>query len=128
MFSLKTFRVVALTEATSFLLLGLAVAGLPGTLGFAGQDLVLHGAAGPRALAPAFAVLGACALNGIALMRAYMALFGGTTRHGGEVDLTRREGLAFGALLALLLALGLAPGPVAHALDGASGASRAAGE
>jgi len=101
--------------AASFLALGLACTGFPGTLGFAGQELLVGGAVDVFPVL-GFAVVVASALTGLAVLRMYFALFcgrpdgpAGATAHLG---LTRREALTFAALLTALIGLGIAPRPV----------------
>lgn len=64
--------------ATFFLLTGVATVGFPGTVGFAGIELIVEGAVEVFPLVGA-AVVVATALNGIAIMRAYFRLFTGTS-------------------------------------------------
>ncbi len=97
--------------AVCFLITGLAVVGFPGTAGFVSAELLVNGAieANPWI---GLGVVIASALNGIAIVRAYFALFTGT-RHPSTLPLgiTPRERIAFAALIALILAAGLVPGP-----------------
>jgi NADH-quinone oxidoreductase subunit M len=97
--------------AVSFLLLGLACTGFPGTLGFIGSELLVEGAV------LAFPVLGffvvaAGALTGLAVLRMYFSLFCGRRDEGSPLPLLPREAVTFAFLAALLLATGIAPGPV----------------
>lgn len=95
--------------AASFLLLGLASAGFPGTLGFIGGELLIDGAVAVHPQV-GFAVVLAAALNGITVVRMYGILFGGARRHAPSSQRLRRRELAgFLTLVALLLAAGLAP-------------------
>lgn len=95
--------------ATSFLVLGLACAGFPGTLGFVGQELLVDGAV--RSFpALGFLTIGASALTGLAVLRMYYSLFCGSRRPERRLlRLKRREALIFGAVTTLLVAGGLAP-------------------
>jgi NADH-quinone oxidoreductase subunit M len=63
--------------ATFFLLTGLAIVGFPGTVGFAGIELIVEGAVEVFPYVGAAVVI-AAALNGIAIMRVYFRLFTGT--------------------------------------------------
>ncbi len=63
--------------ATFFLLTGLAIVGFPGTVGFAGVELIVEGAVEVFPYVGMFVVI-AAALNGIAILRAYFRLFTGT--------------------------------------------------
>lgn len=97
--------------AASFLLMGLACTGFPGTLGFVGGELLVGGAVA------AFPVLGFCvvaagALTGLAVLRMYFSLFCGARDETVHVQLVRREAWMFAAVAAFLLGTGLAPGPL----------------
>lgn len=63
--------------ATFFLLTGLATVGFPGTVGFAGIELIVEGAVEVFPYVGAAVVI-AAALNGIAILRVYFRLFTGT--------------------------------------------------
>ncbi len=99
------------TLAVCFLLTGLASVGFPGTLGFVSTDLLVDGAivANPYV---GLAIIAAAALNGIAIVRAYLLLFTGA-RHTSTVSLEigRRERIAVLTLAALILGGGLFPQP-----------------
>jgi len=98
--------------AVSFLSMGLACTGFPGTLGFVGQELLVHGAVD---LFPVmgFAVVIASALTGLAVVRMYFSLFCGRsdplTHSGLPLGLKRREAWTFGALVIALVGFGVAP-------------------
>ncbi|MCZ7684537.1 MAG: proton-conducting transporter membrane subunit [Sandaracinaceae bacterium] len=94
--------------AGAYLLLGLAGVGLPGTLGFVAEDLLVQGSV------ETFPVLGlvliaGTALNGVTVVRSFFVLFMGSRRHSGERDLTLRERLALTVVLATLIVTGIAP-------------------
>jgi NADH-quinone oxidoreductase subunit M len=99
-------------------LLGLAMVGLPGTLGFIGEDLITQGLLRAEPVQAALVVL-ATALNAIAFFRAYARVFLGPrstpTAGGPSLDLPdllpRKRAVAFG-LLVLVLGGGLYPQPV----------------
>jgi NADH-quinone oxidoreductase subunit M len=97
--------------AVCFLLTGLASVGFPGTLGYVAAELLVEGVveASPYL---GLAVVLAAALNGIAVVRAYFALFTGA-RHASTVSLALglRERLAVLTLAALILGGGLFPQP-----------------
>ncbi len=99
------------TLAVCFLLTGLASVGFPGTLGFISGELLVDGAilANPYV---GVAVVATAALNGIAVVRAYLLLFTGT-RHFSTVLLKTgvRERIAYLTLSALILGGGLFPQP-----------------
>ncbi|HVH29919.1 MAG TPA: proton-conducting transporter membrane subunit [Vicinamibacterales bacterium] len=96
--------------AISFLLMGLACTGFPGTLGFIGQELLVDGAVDVFPVM-GFAVVIASALTGLAVLRMYFSLFCGpsdTVVHP-TLGLTPREAWTFVALVIVLIGLGLAP-------------------
>src|SRR6185312_10874314 len=98
--------------AVSFLLLGLACAGFPGTLGFVAEELLTHGAVDVFPFM-GYAIVVASALTGVAVLRMYFSLFCGRpdprVHSTLRFELKRREAVAFAALVAVLIALGLAP-------------------
>ncbi len=98
--------------AIGFLAMGLACTGFPGTLGFVGQELLVTGAIDQFPVM-GFAVVGASALTGLAIVRMYFSLFCGRTdplTHSGlPLGLKRREAWTFGALVVALVGLGVAP-------------------
>lgn len=97
--------------ATFFLISGLALVGLPLTLGFCAEDLLLHGALNTH---PHLGVLApiVTALNAFSVMRIFAMLFLG--RPGDEargmVDALPRERWVLTAILLFLLLGGVAPG------------------
>jgi len=95
--------------AVAFLLLGLAVAGFPATLGFASEDLLIEGTREVSALLMA-AIIVATAANGATAMRWFFTGFTGRRDHIGEPDLTTRELRAVTVALTALLVGGLTPG------------------
>lgn len=98
--------------AASFLVLGLASAGFPGTLGFVGAELLIDGAVSAHPHV-GFALVLASALNGITVVRMYGVLFSGARdRTPASMVLRRRELLGLLVLVALLLAAGLTPRPI----------------
>jgi NADH-quinone oxidoreductase subunit M len=97
--------------AVSFLILGLACAGFPGTLGFIGQEMLVEGAVHEFPTL-GFFVVAATALTGVAVLRMYFSLFCGTRTFLLRNKLLRREILAFGALTAILIVGGLLPRPI----------------
>jgi NADH-quinone oxidoreductase subunit M len=107
--------------AVSFLSMGLACTGFPGTLGFVGQELLVDGAVDVFPVM-GFAVVIASALTGLAVLRMYFSLFCG--RHDAYTDrrlgLTPREALTFVALVVALIGFGVAPGPLVESRFAAS--------
>jgi NADH-quinone oxidoreductase subunit M len=98
--------------AISFLAMGLACTGFPGTLGFIGQELLVDGAVDVFPVM-GFAVVIASALTGLAVLRMYFSLFCGrpdVLAHPSiRLGLTPREAWTFVALVIALVGLGLAP-------------------
>ena len=101
--------------AISFLAMGLACTGFPGTLGFLGQELLVDGAVDAFPVL-GFAVVVASALTGLAVLRMYFALFCGRrdvmADTGIQLGLTRREAWTFALVVLVLVGLGLAPRPI----------------
>ncbi|HET9783716.1 MAG TPA: proton-conducting transporter membrane subunit [Terriglobales bacterium] len=99
--------------AVSFLILGLACTGFPGTLGFLGENLLVHGAVESFPIM-GYAMVAASALTGVAVLRMYFSLFcGPPAPHQPaslRLELRRREAIAFAVLIATLLGLGVVPG------------------
>jgi NADH-quinone oxidoreductase subunit M len=101
--------------AISWLAMGLACTGFPGTIGFVGEELLVSGAVDAFPVM-GFAVVVASALTGLAVFRMYLSLF--TGRPGGERDagvqlgLRRREAWTFVAVVLALVGFGLAPRPL----------------
>lgn len=97
--------------AASFLVLGMACTGFPGTLGFVGEELLVEGAVGAFPVL-GFFVVAAVALTGLAVLRMYFSLFCGARGISVQLRLRRREAVVFGAAAAFLVINGLAPGPI----------------
>jgi NADH-quinone oxidoreductase subunit M len=96
------------TFATLFLLFGLAAVGMPGTAGFASEDLVLHGAlAGRPALLIGFAA--AVSVQAYAVLHLFFRVFFGPAAGVPVADATGRERAALLLLAALVIGGGLAP-------------------
>ncbi len=100
--------------AASFLLFGLCCTGFPGTLGFAGQELVIGGAVSAQPILGFIAIM-ASAITGWSVLRMYYSLFCGARIESTPSPMLRREGLVFGALAAFLVCAGLAPGAIVAA-------------
>ena len=101
--------------AISFLIMGLACAGFPGTLGFVGEELLVDGAVDVFPFV-GFAVVIASALTGLAVLRMYFSLFCGRSDVSAHpslrLGLKPREAWTFVALVIVLIGLGLAPRPL----------------
>jgi len=109
--------------AISFLAMGLACTGFPGTLGFVGQELLVDGAVDVFPVM-GFAVVVASALTGLAAVRMYFSLFCGRpdapTHSAVRLGLTRREAWTFVALVITLVGFGIAPRPLVNSRFAAS--------
>ena len=106
--------------AVGFLVTGLGAVGFPGTLGFIAAELLVDGAVTADPLVGVGLAV-AAAVNGIAVLRAYVRLFTGG-RHVSALPLgiTGRERAAVLTLAALILGGGLYPQPgVAHQAEAA---------
>ena len=106
--------------AAFFLLFGLAAIGLPGTLSFVADDLIVSGSLDDH-LSAGLLVIGSTVLGGIAVMRCWFQVFGGPSpvdspRHA----ILRREQIALTSLIGMLFGLGLWPGPLVQALERAA--------
>jgi NADH-quinone oxidoreductase subunit M len=101
--------------ATSYLVCGLACVGLPGTIGFIAEDLVVQGTAAGLPVA-GVVLITATALNAVNVVRGCLMLFMGAATHGGEPDLSRREAAVFALVMAWLFVTGVYPGAVVAAL------------
>ncbi|MBI4818046.1 MAG: hypothetical protein HY791_17420 [Deltaproteobacteria bacterium] len=101
--------------SVAFILFGVASVGFPGTLGFVGEDLLIHGVleSHPRLAA---AMIVSTSLNGITLMRMYMRTFLGPVMipAPNPVRMRPRERIAALALIAVLIGFGLAPSAFVH--------------
>jgi NADH-quinone oxidoreductase subunit M len=95
--------------ATSFLLLGLAAVGFPGTLGFVGEEALVEGVVEEHPLV-GIAVLITSALNGLLVLRTFFLLFGGIRVGPRAHQETRlRERAGFLTLVGFLVLVGLGP-------------------
>jgi NADH-quinone oxidoreductase subunit M len=97
--------------AASFLVLGLACTGFPGTLGFVGEEMLIEGAVQGFPLL-GFLVVMASALTGLAVLRMYFSLFCGARPTALKLSLLGREAVVFGAVAACLVFGGLFPQPI----------------
>lgn len=96
----------------TFLVLGLATVGLPGSLGFVAEDLLVHGVLESYpGIGAAIVVATAC--NGFTVLRCFARTFYGPARRACVVsDVLPRERLALVGLVLIVLGLGLVPGPI----------------
>lgn len=103
-----------------FLLFALAGLGLPGTLSFVADDLIVAGSLADH-LHSGILVILATVFAGIAVIRGWFGIFGGPTtvdapRHG----ILPRERIGFTILLATIAGFGIMPGPLVKTLERAS--------
>jgi NADH-quinone oxidoreductase subunit M len=109
--------------AVSFLALGLACTGFPGTLGFVAQEFLVDGAVDQFPIM-GFGVVIASALTGLAVLRMYFSLFCGRPEAAVRSDLpfglTRREAWTFIALVVTLVGFGIVPRPLVDSRFAAS--------
>lgn len=102
--------------AACFLIMSLAIADFPGTLGFVGGEMLVRGAVDSFPILGLLTVL-AVAMNGLAAMRMYFSLFCGKRDSGAHLALRRSEALGFAAAALMLLGFGLAPRGLVRVLD-----------
>jgi NADH-quinone oxidoreductase subunit M len=97
--------------AVCFLLTGLGIVGFPGTLGFISTELLVDSAVEASPII-GFAIVAAAALNGIAVVRAYLHLFAGARHHSTVwLGMGTRERFAVLTLSAMMIGGGLFPQP-----------------
>ena len=99
--------------AVSFVVFGLALVGLPGTLGFCSQDLLIHGALTSHRLIGLLLPI-ATAMNAVSLFRLFTRLFLGTCRTGFTVmaDALPRERWILAAAVLFIVFGGLFPNAI----------------
>lgn len=104
--------------AAFFLLFGLSVLGFPGTLSFVADDLIIAGALDDHVHA-GILVITTTVFAAIAVLRGWFRVFGGpSTVDAPRHAILPRERIAFTGLLAILVGLGIWPGPFVHSLEG----------
>ncbi|MCB9650374.1 MAG: hypothetical protein H6730_27880 [Deltaproteobacteria bacterium] len=109
--------------AAAFLVLGLASVGLPATVGFVAEDLLMQGTVG-QFPSLGLMMVAATALNGVTVVKAFFALFNGTPARNPKQDLLGRERLVLSLVLACLVGLGLAPALATRAAGPSHAATR----
>jgi NADH-quinone oxidoreductase subunit M len=99
--------------AVFFIVFGLALVGLPGTLGFCSQDLLIHGTLASHRQTGLFLPI-ATAMNAISIFRLFARLFLGKRRTGFTVmaDALPRERWALAAGVVFVIAGGLFPNAI----------------
>ncbi len=110
--------------AAAFALFGIASMGVPGTLGFVAEDLVVSGIIESYPWI-VLVVLATTMLNGITLARAFSRTFMGPARdaqveRGVIADLAPTERWALAALIAFLISAGVAPQTLTRAVHRAT--------
>ena len=108
------------TLAAFFLLFGMASIGLPGTLSFVADDLIVAGSL-EAGVAAGLMVIASTALCGIAVMRCWFQVFGGPrpADSPGHAMLLR-ERLPLTVLVAAVFGLGIFPGPLVQSFERAA--------
>ena len=103
--------------AAFFLLFGMASIGLPGTLSFVADDLIVSGSLDDH-IGAGLMVIASTVLCGIAVMRCWFHVFGGPRpAESPSHEILLRERLPLTILLATVFGLGIWPGPFVQALD-----------
>jgi NADH-quinone oxidoreductase subunit M len=109
--------------AISFLSMGLACTGFPGTLGFVAQEILVDGAVDAFPVL-GFAVVLSSALTGLVVLRMYFSLFCGRpdamAQSGVRFGLTPRESWTFVGLVIALIGFGVVPRPLVDSRFAAS--------
>lgn len=106
--------------AAFFLLFGMASIGVPGTLSFVANDLIVAGGLAEQ-LHAGLLMIAATVLSGIGVMRCWFRVFGGPADNDGPRHaILRREKIPLAALLLTLGGLGLYPGPLVTFLERAA--------
>ena len=106
--------------AAFFLLFGLAGIGLPGTLSFVADDLIVSGSLDEQ-LHAGLLVITATVLGGIAVVRGWFMVFGGPVAADGlRHAILFRERTALSLLLLVLFGLGLFPAGLVRSVDRAT--------
>ena len=103
--------------ATSFLLTGMAMVGLPGSLGLIAEDLLVQGSVEEFPLL-GFALMIVTALNAITIVKCLLKLFANSESCGCPIDLVPRERAAMTVVLIPLFFFGLFPGVLLGWLGG----------
>jgi NADH-quinone oxidoreductase subunit M len=103
--------------AAFFLLFGLSSIGLPGTLSFVADDLLVSGSLDEQ-LHAGLLVIAATVLSAISVMRGWFMVFGGPSNlDGPRHHLLPRERIALTALFATIVLLGLWPAALVRELE-----------
>jgi NADH-quinone oxidoreductase subunit M len=108
------------TLAALFMLFGLASIGLPGTLSFVADDLIVSGSLDEQ-LHAGLMVIASTVLAAIAVLRGWFTIFGGPSAiDGPRHRILLRERVALLALLVPIFVFGLFPAPLVGALERAA--------
>ena len=110
---------VAPLFATAFVITALASIGLPGTSGFVGEFLALIGTFETHALAAIIAATGVIFAAYYMLPMVQRVLFNELDKeeNRGFADLSRREMWVLGPLVALMIWIGVQPGPILRRME-----------
>jgi NADH-quinone oxidoreductase subunit M len=102
------------------MLFGLASIGLPGTLSFVADDLIVSGSLDEQ-LHAGLMVIASTVLAAIAVLRGWFTIFGGPSAiDGPRHRILLRERVALLALLVPIFVFGLFPAPLVGALERAA--------
>ncbi len=108
----------------AFLLMALSIAGIPGTLEFIAEDVLLNTASSGGLVATVLTVVVLAAVGFNAIRLNFCVFFGPDLATGVNMDIRPRERFALLTLVAVVLSGGIAPGLlplVAHAAGAAGG-------
>lgn len=106
--------------AAFFLLFGMAGIGMPGTLSFVANDLIISGGIADQLHAGLLMIV-TTVLSGIGVMRCWFRVFGGPAESDGPRHaILRREKIPLAFLLITLGGLGIYPGPLVTFLERAA--------
>ncbi len=120
---LHGLQVAAPRLALVFLLLALSLAGVPGSLEFIAEDVLLNGATSGGLAGSALTVLTIAVVGYNALRCSFQVFYGKPDASHVDMDLQRTQGIALLSLVALLFAGGMAPGLLPLVSRAASAAS-----
>lgn len=101
--------------ATAFLLTGMSMVGLPGSLGLVAEDLLVQGSV-HEFPALGFTLILVTALNAMTIIKCLLKIFAGSTTGHGKVDLVPRERFALSMVLLPLFFFGLFPSAILNLL------------
>lgn len=94
---------------TAFLIMGLSIAGIPGTVDFASEDVLLHGSIGANVGNLALVTMTISVLGFNVVRMFFRVFYGVSTFKRIGIDLKIRELVAVGTIMGLLFLGGIAP-------------------